>query len=116
MSASRRLRDRLVGVVHVHTILVHGLAQPWHLFLETVLLEGTGRIEVLLEYLLVAEEKEAVVDLMQFQVLLCFPQALLFEELSEGHLFCDSFAAIPFIFPLDGMLPWVEFESASVLN
>ena len=115
MSASCRLRDRLVVVLHIHTILVHSLAQPWHLFRQAVLLDGTGRVKVLLEYLLVAEEEEAVVDLVQFQVLLCFPQALLLEELSEGYLFCDSFAAVPFIFPLDGTLSRVKFESASVL-
>ena len=115
MPASCRLRDRLVVVLHIHTILVHSLAQPWHLLRQAVLLDGTGRVKVLLEYLLVAEEEEAVVDLVQFQVLLCFPQALLLEELSEGYLFCDSFAAVPFIFPLDGTLSWVEFESTSVL-
>ena len=66
MSASSRLRDRLVDFLHVHAILVHSLAQPWHFFLKAVLFDGACSIKVLLEYLLVAEEKEAVVDLMQF--------------------------------------------------
>ena len=99
----------------LRAILLHSLVHRGHLFLQAILLIRAGCIKVLLEDLLVAEEEEAVVDLVQFQVLLCFPQALLLEELSEGYLFCDSFAAVPFIFPLDGTLSWVEFESTSVL-
>ena len=68
MSAPCRLRDhRLVDIFHA--ILVHSLAHPWHFFLQAIPLLRAGRFEVLLEYLLVAEEEEAVVDLMQLQVL-----------------------------------------------
>ena len=114
VSAPCRLRDhRLVDIFHA--ILVHSLAHPWHFFLQAIPLLRAGRFEVLLEYLLVAEEEEAIVDLMQLQVLFRLLQTLLFKELSKGYLFFNGFAVVPFILPLNYVFPWVELESASVL-